>query len=291
MKLSSNNQSIHYEFSASLEPILVIESGQELTVETLDASNGQIRPGRVTPVDKETLLPATGPIAVAGAEPGDAIAVEIKSIKFAEEGYAWVRRGLGICDIEVEGLFAVAPIMVSDQVELPGGITIPLRPMVGIVGVATHDKISTRLPGIHGGNLDCVDIAPGNTLWLPVAVHGALLSLGDAHAAMGEGEVSGTGVEIDAEVTIKVTLSKNMLLEGPVVTTAEKSLFLASGATVELAAEIAFARAMKALDDRLELSKPDACMVASIAGNLKVCQLVNGIITVSYEVPRSVLNW
>jgi len=291
MKLTHDPENIHFSFSPKNRPVLEIGDRQSLTVETLDASNGQIRPGSKASIDRSRLLPVTGPIHVKGARPGHALAVQIQAIDFPEYGYAWIREGLGIHTTSVEGPYYAQRFRITDRVELPGGTLIPLRPMVGIVGVATETEISTRFPGRHGGNLDCPDVSPNNTLWLPVITPGAGLSLGDVHAAMGEGEVSGTGVEIEAAVTIVVNLHKDLSIEGPVVTTPKKTVFLASEATAEQAARVALERAIRILRERKGLSEKDACITASISGNLRFCQMVNGDITVGYELPREVFQW
>ena len=158
-------------------------------------------------------------------------------------------------------------------------------------GFPRNSRFPTRSPGDHGGNLDCPDVRPGNTLWLPVFVPGANVSIGDAHAAMGDGEVSGTGVETEASVNLTVTLHKGRPLDGPVVTTPEKTVFLSSGPTLEGAIRKALDRAIETLALRRHLCEKDAYIVASVSGNIRVCQVVNGDVTVGYEVPREVLPW
>jgi amidase len=291
MRITRNAENIHYIFSPGNSPIVEIQPGQAVTVETRDASNGQLRPNRQENIDRDTLLPMTGPIAVRGALPGNAISIVIESIRFADKGYAWIRPGLGIRPVQIEGPSYVRELKVSRIVELPGGAAIPLRPMVGIIGVCPDKDTPARLPGIYGGNLDCTDISPGNTLWLPVLVSGANLSLGDIHAAMGDGEVGGTGVEIDGEVSFKVNLHPEMHLNGPIVTTPHKTVFLASRSSVELAAAAAFENAVASLVEKAGLPDKDAHITASIAGNAKICQLVNGDVTVGFELPLEVLKW
>lgn len=291
MRITRNAENIHYIFSPGNKPIVEIQPGQAVTVETRDASNGQLRPNRQENIDRDTLLPMTGPIAVRGALPGNTISIVIESIRFADKGYAWIRPGLGIRPVQIEGPSYVRELKVSQIVELPGGAAIPLRPMVGIIGVCPDKDTPARLPGVYGGNLDCTDISPGNTLWLPVLVSGANLSLGDIHAAMGDGEVGGTGVEIDGEVSFKVNLHPEMHLKAPIVTTPQKTVFLASRSSVELAAAAAFENAVASLVEKAGLADKDAHITASIAGNAKICQLVNGDVTVGFELPLEVLKW
>jgi len=124
-----------------------------------------------------------------------------------------------------------------------------------------------------------------------VLVPGANISLGDVHAVMGEGEVSGSGVEIAASVTLTVELIPQARLEGPVILTPTKTLLLASAATLDLAVRAALQRAIQAQMTRNQSTEKDAYMIASLAGNARICQLVNGDVTASFELPREVLSW
>jgi len=291
MQLLRTDDHTHYFFAASVAPVLAVKPGQRIVVETRDASNGQIRPGLNAPVDPAKLLPVTGPIAVEGANPGDVVSIAIERIKLAATGHAWIRPGLGIRSVHIDGPYYARQFEVSEHVKLSDSLHLPLRPMVGIVGVGTPNDISTRVPGIHGGNLDCVDVAPGSKILLPVLIPGANVSLGDVHATMGEGEVSGTGVEIEAEVTVTVDLQRDVSLDGPVILTPGKTLFLASAPNLDKAVQTALARAIQAQIDRNGATEEDAYMAASIAGNARICQLVNGDVTASYELPRELLTW
>ncbi len=291
MRLTRTDEHTHYVFAPHIAPVITVQPGGRIVVETRDASNGQIRPGVTAPVDRSRLLPVTGPLAVTGAQPGDAVAVTLERIKLAPAGHAWIRPGLGIHAMDTQGGYYVREFDVAQDVELAEGRHIPLRVMVGILGVATPAATQTRAPGVHGGNLDCVDIAAGNTILLPVLVPGANVSLGDVHAAMGEGEVCGSGVEIEAEVTLTIRLQKEARLDGPVVLTPHKTLFLASAPTLDQAVRAALARAIQAQVERCGLSEQDAYMTASLAGNARICQVVNGDVTASFELPREVLPW
>ncbi|MCB2227832.1 MAG: acetamidase/formamidase family protein [Desulfarculaceae bacterium] len=291
MRLTRSEEHTHYKFSASVAPVLTVQPGQSLVVETRDASNGQMRPGLCAPVDRSRLLPVTGPIEVQGARPGDALAVSIEKIDLAPAGHAWLRPGLGIMSLAPEASPYVREFKVGADVELAPGLHVPLRPMVGIMGVATPQEIATRSPGVHGGNLDCVDLTQGNKLLLPVLVAGGNLSLGDVHAAMGEGEVSGSGVEIEAEVSLSVELLPGFALEGPVIITPSKTLFLASAPSLDQAVRAALLRAIKAQVERNGVSQEEAYMFASLAGNARICQVVNGDVTTAFELPKEVLSW
>jgi amidase len=291
MLITRSDEHGHFVFSPQVPPVAEIEPGETLSFETRDASNNQIRPGSSAPIDRGKVLPVTGPVAVRGAQPGDALAVDIERIRFVEYGHAWLRPGLGLRPLEFQEPYRARAFRIGAGIELIPGRQVPLRPMMGIIGVAPPEPVLTRFPGRHGGNLDCVDVTTGNTLWLPVLIAGAHLSTGDAHAAMGEGEVSGTGIETECTVTLRVRLHKGLALDGPVVTTPDKTVFLASAETLETAVAMALERAVGALQEKAGLGEEDAYMAASIAGNMRICQLVNGLVTVGHELPLALLRW
>lgn len=237
-----------YEFTRHAEPRLRIAPGETIMVETQDAFSGQIRTAEDRR-DKSTMPfsnPLTGPILVEGAEPGDALAVTIRSIEptlgqcFTRTGDAgplapWLGsncpHGTHVCRI------ADGVIHWSEHVK------IPYRPMLGCIGTAPSWGVPTTLPaGPHGGNMDIVEVAPGNTIYLPVTVPGAYLYVGDAHAAMGHGELSASGLEMPAETVLTVDLAKGKTIPGPRVETPTEIISIASGAPMERATAQAFSQ-------------------------------------------------
>ena len=237
-----------YEFSRHHEPRVVIDSGQQLLVESEDALSGQIRcPGDQR--DKSTMPwsnPVAGPIYVNGAQPGDALAITINDIQPRDKQCAtytghprllaeWlgdeVPPGAHVCPIR-DGL-----IHWSDE------ITIPYAPMLGCIGTAPDWGVPTTGPaGSYGGNMDIIETAPGATVVLPVFVEGGLLYLGDAHAAMGHGELSATGLEMAAVTTVTIELRRNQNLPGVRIETPNEIMTIASGAPMEHAVAEAYAR-------------------------------------------------
>ncbi len=205
---------LSYEFSRHHEPRLRMTPGETIVVESEDALSGQIR-NDTDRRDKVTMPysnPLAGPIFVEGAEPGDAIAVKIGEIRPTlgqcatrtadpKQLCEWLGtdcpHGTHVCPIR-DGL-----------VHWSDAVAIPYAPMLGCIGTAPDWGVPTTLPaGPHGGNMDIVEVCPGSTIYLPVFVRGAFLYLGDAHAAMGHGELSATGLEMPAETTITVDLLK-----------------------------------------------------------------------------------
>jgi amidase len=238
---------LSYEFSRHHEPRLRIEPGETVLVETEDALSGQIRADSDRR-DKARIPysnPLTGPIAVEGAEPGDVLAVRIHEIRptlgqcatrTADPGplSEWLGtdcpHGTHVCPIR-DGL-----IHWSDSV------AIPYAPMLGCIGTAPEWGTPTTIPaGPHGGNMDLIETAPGSTVYLPVACPGGLLYLGDAHAAMGHGELSATGLEMPAETTITVDLVRGKRWNGPRIESPGEIMTVVSGCPMERSIARAFA--------------------------------------------------
>jgi len=239
---------LNYEFTRYRDPVVRIQSGETLVVEAEDALSGQIRAAGDRR-DKSTMPfsnPVAGPIHVEGAEPGDALAVRIESIESRDGQCAtytgpprqlaeWlgtdVPHGAHVCPIR-DGL-----IYFDDRV------TIPFAPMLGCIGTAPAWGVPTSVPaGPHGGNLDLVEVCPGSTIYLPVFVEGGFLYLGDAHAAMGHGELSATGLEMASRSTITVHVRKKLPLAMPRIETPDEIVSVATGCPMERAMAEAFAR-------------------------------------------------
>lgn len=239
---------LYYEFSRFHEPRLKVNSGDLVVVESEDAFSGQVR----TNDDRRDKSlrpygnPQTGPIWVAGAEPGDALAVTIHDIQ----------PSLGQCATRTSDPKQLAEWLGTDcphgthvcpirdgKIYWSDTLTIPYRPMLGCIGTAPANGVPTTFPaGPHGGNMDIIEVAPGSTIELPVSVPGGLLYLGDAHAAMGHGELSASGLEMPAETTIEVNLRKNRLLAGPRIESATEIMTVVSGCPMERSIAEASAR-------------------------------------------------
>jgi acetamidase/formamidase len=238
---------LHYEFSRHHPPRLRVEPGETIRVETEDALSGQIRKDtdRRDKVAMPYSNPLTGPIWVEGAEPGDALAVTIGAIRPTigqcatrtadpKQLCEWLGtdcpHGTRVCRIE------------GDRIYWNDSILIPYAPMLGCLGTAPAWGVPTTLPaGPHGGNMDLVEACPGSTVYLPVDVPGALLYVGDAHAAMGHGELSATGLEMPAESELTIHLRKGLRLAAPRIETPTEIVAVATGTPMERS--IAFASA------------------------------------------------
>jgi len=237
---------LYYEFSRHNEPRLRIMPGETVLVESEDAFSGQIRTNedRRDKTKKPYGNPQTGPIFVESAQPGDTLAVVIDDLQPANGQCAtrtsdpkllaqWLGddcpHGTHVCPIK-DGL-----IHWSDQ------ITLPYRPMLGCIGTAPDTGVPTTGPaGPHGGNMDIIETCPGNTIYLPVFVEGALLYLGDAHATMGHGELSASGLEMAAHTTITVNVIKDKEIPVPRIESPDEIMTIATGCPMERSIAEAF---------------------------------------------------
>ena len=214
----------HYGWDNSLPPVLTVAPGETAEFQCRDASAGQFSPAttaaEVPKLDLGRVNPVTGPIRIAGAEPGDALKVTVLSFK--PSGWGWTANipGFGLlADQFPEPAihhWSYDPAAAKPAMFGPGG-RVPLRPMAGTIGVAP------AAPGHHsiipprrvGGNMDVRDIAEGTELYLPVEVKGALFSVGDMHAVQGDGEVCGTAIETAMDIALKFELIKSADLPFP----------------------------------------------------------------------------
>ncbi|HEX9015517.1 MAG TPA: acetamidase/formamidase family protein, partial [Chloroflexota bacterium] len=220
MKRLTRDQVIH-RFSAQIRPVLEIDPGEEVLFETEDTANGKVRSAEdavdlARTRDPQRVNPATGPILIRGAEPGDSLIVDILDIKLADRAFIRVLPGAGVLAGEVE-----APrgrvVRVSDGwIDFGSGIRFPARPMVGVLGTAPIEgEITTMHPGDHGGNMDLLDATTGARVHLPVRMPGALFALGDVHACMGDGEITGVALEAAGEVVARIGLLKGETISRP----------------------------------------------------------------------------
>lgn len=239
---------LYYEYSRHVEPRLRIAPGEKIAVESEDAFSGQIRTDddRRDKTKMPYSNPQTGPIWIEGAEPGDALAVTIHEITPT----------LGQCCTRTSDPNQLAQWLGDDcphgthicpirdgQIHWSETLTIPYAPMLGCIGTAPDWGSPTTGPaGPHGGNMDIVEVCPGSTIFLPVFVAGGYLYLGDAHAAMGHGELSASGLEMPAESVIAVNVLKGKRIPGPRIETADAIMTVVSGNPMERSAAQAFAQ-------------------------------------------------
>jgi amidase len=267
-----------YRFAPDVAPVARVAPGEQIVFETYDASTGRIH----APADVHSYLkvrdlrrvnPAAGPVWVEGAQPGDDLVVTIEAIRLAAQGYIRAMPGGGVLS-DVEGPVAViVPVEEGETLVLPGGLRLPARPMVGVIGTApASGEVLTAWPGPQGSNLDCNLVRPGARVHLPVHVPGALLALGDVHASMGDAEVSGTGIEINAEVTARVELRPGAAQPRPWIEVDGLIAATSSAPTLAAAVSLATDGLTRLLGERLGVSRTEAFLLISAYGDVRIGQ-------------------
>ncbi len=286
------NTKIH-KMSKDNPAVATAKSGDVVCFETLDCFGCQLTSEEQSlgGLDWSNINPATGPLFVEGAEPGDVLKVEILEIKLDDHGVMVDGPGDGVTGVAVsEETTKILPIQ-DGMVKFNEKLSFPICPMIGVIGTApAGEAVDTGTPDAHGGNMDCTRIGAGATLYLPVNVEGALLAMGDLHALMGDGEVEVCGVEIAGAVTVKVTVLKHCALPTPFLINDEAAMAIFSAKTVDEACVGATMSMHRFLTDELNMNVHEAGMLLSVVGNLRICQIVDPQKTCRMELPRSVME-
>jgi amidase len=279
-----------YFLDPDATPAITIDSGDELEVETWDAFEG-LRDAAAFEA-KADKGPATGPIFVNGAEPGDALKIEFLSIvPKADEGAAhMVMSNRGFLDDQFTEPDCLSIAIEGEDVVLPCGIRLPLRTSMGFVATTPAYRQSTASDsGPYGGDIDMQELVTGSTLFLPVIVPGGLLALGDCHAVVGDGAVAGTGAECASDTRIRVTLEKASRLAMPRALTPEHFVVLSYGVDLGLAMRDAVRQMVDFLVSEKGMAPYDAYTLLSLAGDIRVSRTFREISSVKMLLPRGVL--
>ena len=282
-----------YSFASTHQPVLTVEPGELIHLQTWDCFAGQVivDADLTKDIDDSKVNPATGPIYIKSAEPGDTLAVTILEIITQERGVARCFEGEGQLSHLLKGPYGRFFEVVDGVVTMNEHVSFPAAPMLGVIGVAPESgEIATMPAGKHGGNLDNNMNKVGSTIYLPVKHSGALLGIGDMHAAMGDGEISGTGVEIGGDVLIKVEVIKAITTDYPV--TELDGCWITHGVAVqdiEAAMRIACEQAAGLLVDHWGFTIEDAFIFLSVACDLGIAQNVHpstGTVIAKLRVPK-----
>lgn len=287
MRISSEH--ILFEMNASNPPALSVRSGSTVIFETLDCFSNTVKTENdlVSSIDFNQVNPATGPLYIEDALPGDVLKVTIDAIQLAKQGVIVTAPGLGRLADQIEKEETIVCPVTDTYVDFKG-IHIPLRKMIGVIGTAPAGHgVNTGTPDTHGGNLDTTRMTEGATLYLPVNVEGALLAMGDLHASMGDGEIMGSGLEIAGEVTVTVEVLKDFNLPLPLIETEDLWITLGSAQNMETASQIAIDNMAQLIMAHSNLTLNQAGMLMSLAGNLHSSQVVNPNVTFRMELPKS----
>jgi len=283
---------VTYGMSPGHAPVLCVASGERFCLETKDCYSDTLkRPEDV--FDKEKVgggNPGTGPVCIEGAKPGDVLRVDIEKIQTREFAAMRVLPGVGALGHLIEETEnAFFPIK-GQKLELGSGLSVPIVPMIGVIGTApAGTEIPNSTPGEHGGNMDCKEIAAGASVYLPVYVEGALLSLGDIHAVQGDGEVCICAAEVSGEVTLRATVLATPL-PTPCVENATHVMFLGSALTLDECERMVLDKAHRYLTGCLACDINEAARLMSLLGELRVCQVVDPLKTMKFMFPKAVLQ-
>ena len=270
-------------------PAMTIESGEELMVETWDAFEG-IRDPAV--LDARHLRgPATGPIFVNGAEPGDALKVDFISITPKGGAAHMVMPGRGFLDEEFTNAYPTIIKLEGDEAVLPSEIRLPLRPSMGLVATTpTYQQSTASDSGPYGGDIDMKELVAGSTLYLPVFVPGGMLAMGDCHALVGDGAVAGTGAECSADTHLRVTVEKGMSITGPQAMTPDRFVVLSYGEELGPAMKQAVKTMVDFLVREKGIAPYDAYTLLSLAGDVRVSRTFWPISPVKMMLSRHALE-
>ncbi|HZS93993.1 MAG TPA: acetamidase/formamidase family protein [Chloroflexota bacterium] len=281
----------HLAWDNSIEPVARIASGEVVDFDLLEASCGQIGPDStvraIEELDFARVDQVNGPIFVQGAEPGDTLQIDILSLEPADWGWTAIIPGFGLLADEFPTPALKIWELRGGSAEFAPGIRIPLAPFCGETGLAPAEAgpHSTIPPYRHGGNMDTKHLTAGSTLYLPVEVEGALYSMGDGHAAQGDGEVCGTAIETPMRASVRLTVRKDLeipqpqfMTAGPLAPTTNTAPYYATdGIAPDLL--VATRKAVRHMIGHLQreygLSEPDAYMLCSVAVDLKICEVVD----------------
>ena len=280
-----------YAWDNSVEPALEVHPGETVLLHARDASDGQVgrdaSAGSISNLDFAHVNPISGPVFVKGARPGDVLIVEILELSPTNWGWTAIIPGFGLLADEFE-----EPWLRISEIDTERGdiyfshqVLLPLRPFPGTIGVApaTAGEHSVIPPTRWGGNLDTKHLTVGSTLYLPVGIDGALFSLGDTHAAQGDGEVCGTAVETAMDVVVRLSLRKDLSVTAPQlhapaidrVPAGGHHICTGIGPDLMEAARDAVRAMISYLGERHGIDRQEAYALTSIACDLRIHELVD----------------
>jgi amidase len=293
MTTTISRDKVFFAFSPGLKAIAQIEQGEEVLLQTHDCFEGQIQKTSdlVDSLDWSHVNPVTGPLYIAGTRPGDVLRIDLLELKVGEQSSMVTIPGEGALGDVITQMETAILKRKGDWLVFKDKIQVPLKPMIGVIGVAPAEgELPSGTPGPHGGNMDCTLIAAGSRVYFTVSVEGAMFGAGDLHAAMGDGEIVVCGAETAGAVRFTAQVVDLAGLPTPFVETSELVATIYSAPTVDEAVDGAIHRMAQFLTDVARIPLNDAGMLMSLTGQLKFCQVVDPLKTVRFEFPKSVLS-
>ena len=281
-----------YNMDKESKPALSVSLPIQLTYETLDCFEGQLKTETDTleNLNFDRVNPATGPVYFENVKAGNVLKIKIADIRCKSPGIMVAAPDAGILGKMVTKPQTILVPFTQESVNVLG-ISLPQNPMIGVIGVApAGDAINCGTPGSHGGNMDNTMISPDSTLYLPVQVDGALLAMGDLHVCMGDGEIMVSGVEVAGEVDVTVDTANHLNLKNPLIATEQAIATIASADTLDIALDIATADMANLLVELGHMTINEAGMLMSACGNAQICQAVDPQKTVRFSMPKDVMT-
>lgn len=281
-----------FTFSNSNKPVSFIKPGNNIVFETHDCMCSQIscETDNLDGINFDKVNPATGPLYIEGAMPNQTLKVTVQSIDLDNYGVAMTGPGVGVLGEKLDKMTHNI-LNIKENSAIFKNIELPLNKMIGVIGVAPNSEtINCGTPGNHGGNMDCKVIGEGSIVYLPIYTPGALLSVGDVHAVMGDGEIGVSGAEVDAKVDLKVDLISNFKINNPIVETYDAYYTIASAQTLDDAYKIAVEDMFEILLSKCSLNKNDLIMLMSLTCDIEVCQVVDPLKTIRYKIKKEILK-
>jgi acetamidase/formamidase len=293
-RLDAGADTVHWGyFDARLKPVAEIASGETVTISTVSGPPEMLPPaGFNVPqalLDVHTartprMVPGhmcTGPVAVRGARPGQVLQVDIEDIALHYDwGYTGMRplKGALPHDFPEPRVMHIALDAQRMRGRLPWGLEVPLKPFFGVMGVAppaAWGKVSTIPPRMNGGNMDNKELVAGTRLYLPIFCEGALFSVGDGHAAQGDGEVCVNGIETGLIGRFRLTVRDDMSLRWPMAETPTHMITMAFDPDLDDCVVIALRSMLDLIERRSNIDRAQAYMLASLVADLRITQVVN----------------
>jgi amidase len=244
-----------FAFDPTISPVLTIQSGDTVTFETGDFAYERLSNGEtVEAIGLENFNAVTGPVYVEGAEPGDALKIEILDVQVTRAWSVWLP-GFGGLGSKTTELRVMQTPLRDGRAYLSDTLSVPIEPMIGCIGLAPAEgRGSTFLPAyFYGGNFDLREMMAGTTLYLPVQVSGALLSMGDLHAAMGTAEPTWVSLEASGSATLRISVEKSMRLAFPRLRIGSSTICMGMGETLNDAHQVALDQAFELLLNEFKL--------------------------------------
>jgi amidase len=279
-------------FSPLNPPALRVQPGDTFVMETNDRFAVYQGPDS-TPEAMEVLKTMAGPVYIEGAKPGDTLKIDVLDVTLPLD-YGWIGAtpGRGPLGQRIPAFRKTRVQITPDGVLFNGHIKLPSRPMIGRLGLAPKDgPLPSTAKGAFGGGMGHTQIGKGATVYLPVFHDGGLLTIGDCHAAMGDGEATASAVECAVDATLRVTIEERFTVRRPVVETAEEVMTTGEGETLEAASAMAIEAMADLLMEQLGIDATDAAMVIASAADVRTGLAGHPPYTMRVSVPKSMLSW